>query len=172
MTFEELNEMAVEIHALALEKGWYDREISRGEAYALIHSEISEAVEEARKGNDPIYWGESGKPEGEAIELADVVIRILDYMGSRGYAFSEEVFTTTITSDILGNYANLHHIVSETYWSDRYRTELNDVGRLYQAIVMCERICKSILHTKLWKAVSIKHEYNKTRPHRHGGKKY
>jgi NTP pyrophosphatase (non-canonical NTP hydrolase) len=58
-----------EIHALAIEKGWYDHTREPLELICLIHSELSEAVEEYRK---------DGIDGGFALELADVVIRVLD----------------------------------------------------------------------------------------------
>lgn len=44
---------------------------------ALIHSEVSEILEEFRAGHGPTerYYREDGKPEGVPAELADVVIR-------------------------------------------------------------------------------------------------
>jgi len=44
---------------------------------ALIHSEVSEALEAVREHEYEAYIAE-GKPEGCATELADAVIRILD----------------------------------------------------------------------------------------------
>lgn len=97
MTIKELQK---EVHALATDKGWYDG-IKKGdpktvpEKLALIHSEVSEAMEEYRTGYSltTVYHksSEGGpgfvpgfssrddvKPEGFGVELADAVIRILD----------------------------------------------------------------------------------------------
>lgn len=124
-----LNQWRDEIHKNAVEHGWWDEPRTFGEIIALFHSELSEALEEYRKGQKPheiyanyvgeknVYKLEYGdviqtagyKPEGIPIELADCIIRILDYCGKEGIDIEE--------------------------------------------------------------AVRIKHEYNKTRPYRHGGKK-
>lgn len=49
------------------------------EKIALIHSELSEALECLRKFKNPrTAWHEGPKPEGFRYELADVVIRIAD----------------------------------------------------------------------------------------------
>ena len=118
-----LNELSKEIHALAIEKGWWEENRTFGDIIALIHSEISECLEEYRNNRPLMYWWKDGveystdfhseqydgsKPQGIAVELADCIIRILDYCA----------------------YANI---------------DIED-------------------------AIKTKHEYNRTRPYRHGGK--
>lgn len=108
------------VHELARLKGWWptrsaidprtDDVLAK---LALVHSEVSEAVEEARvlppsALGDIRYRESDGKPEGCGIELADAVIRIMDLCGALGIDLEE--------------------------------------------------------------AIRIKHEFNATRPQRHGGK--
>jgi len=85
-----LNELRDRVHTLAVEKGWYDgREnldaTTIGSMLALVHSELSEALEELRDGQRPgdvHYKHGSQKPEGFGVELADAIIRILDLCGA------------------------------------------------------------------------------------------
>lgn len=72
-----------EVHETAVKHGWWDKEPSFPETVALVHSELSEALEEYRDGHgtQEIRYDEKGKPEGIPIELADAIIRILDYCG-------------------------------------------------------------------------------------------
>jgi len=105
-----------EIHQNAVDHGWWEDKpaisITLTEVLskiALCHAELSEAVEEVRKGKG--FYGyrvEEGKPEGLVVELADAVIRIAD---------------------------------------------------------LCEA-----LELDLENAIRQKHEYNKTRPYKHGKK--
>lgn len=107
-----LNGLVENSWTVADQHGWHDEERSFGDLIALLHSELSEALEEYRSGHDmtEIYYRESdGKPEGVPAELADVAIRLGDLCG--------------------------------------------------------------ILGIDLEAAVRIKHEFNKTRPYRHGGKR-
>lgn len=52
-----------------------------GEMIALVHSELSEALEEHRSGHAPVDMVD-GKPEGAAVELVDCIIRCLDILHS------------------------------------------------------------------------------------------
>ena len=109
-TISALQERA---YRLSADKGFHDNEPTEGRALlslnaeriALMHSELSEALEELRGGreaNETYYVQGRGtgghpyilpgipnpkflpKPEGVPSEMADVVIRVLDFCGANG----------------------------------------------------------------------------------------
>ena len=106
-----INELAKEVHENAVAHGWWEKPPTLPEALCLIHAGLSEALEEYREGNPLIYGtcalaaedckfsgvcdrvGRPGegegidgpcKPEGIAVELADVILRTLDLMAALG----------------------------------------------------------------------------------------
>lgn len=72
------DEMSSDAHTTAMSKGWWEGNRSVGEIIALMHSELSEALEVARdhklKESDPSLWVDQ-----LAEELADCIIRIADF---------------------------------------------------------------------------------------------
>lgn len=77
-----ISNLIAQAHEMAVDKGFWNFETNVPEKIALIHSEISEALEEYRDPHsiDLLYYKED-KPEGFGIELADAVIRIADLCG-------------------------------------------------------------------------------------------
>lgn len=91
-----LGAMTQEVMEWCHSKGWYDNPVSFLEAMALLHTEVSEAVEAWRKwgtddATDPtIEPNLIHKPEGIGSEFADVLIRLLDDCGRFGIDLEAE----------------------------------------------------------------------------------
>lgn len=78
-----LNSLAAECHQTAREKGFWDEPRNEGELIALMHSELSEALEALRNEDD----------RNLAEELADTIIRILDYVAFKGIDIEQAIET-------------------------------------------------------------------------------
>lgn len=76
----QLNEFCKEVADNNIKHGFRDADLKPSDFVALIHSEVSEILEEFRKGKaaTETYYREDGKPEGVPAELADVIIRCMD----------------------------------------------------------------------------------------------
>lgn len=187
------NELEKEAHKISKEHGWWDKEPTFGSLIALMHSELSEALEEFRAGNrvrpgqpTPMkYYSGRGyvatdvtecckKPEGIAVELADCIIRILDWAGRKEVdvdyyikTMKENRYHESVIDDDFGDFISVcHSVLSNAYVQE------DEIRRN-----MC--LCLEIVYIMDWAKhegvdmdaiIREKMEYNKTRPYRHGGK--
>lgn len=193
-----LNKFAREVHANAVAHGWWETECDPAEIIALIHSEWSEALEEYRAGRPMVWYAVNAdcqmcgdrpviyneicetnncdaghKPEGIAVELIDGCIRILDFAAHEKVSLefgAIEPLQPTLPKLI----AALHYYTS---------VALNDVGK--DGKIIKHHFIHEWLGAAVYEAFRYirvqgidpekimleKHEYNKTRPYRHGGKK-
>ena len=183
MTIEELCRRSYDI---AVSKGWHEQERSLGEAVALFHSEVSEALECFR---DPSHqpgdtWHSEGcKPEGMVFELADLLIRIGDTSEDMEIPVDVKLVNHTVSDLGMGfdgrseslseQLADIHMSLSLAYQATAlwHVEEGADMANyLAEAMERTGYLCRSN-GWDLEKSVEEKMSYNASRPHRHGGKR-
>jgi hypothetical protein len=84
-----INILGVIAHTIAKEKGWWHEKRREEGLIALMHSELSEALEALRNGNKPSKI--LPKYSEAELEYADTIIRILDNGQARGYRIGDAV---------------------------------------------------------------------------------
>lgn len=86
---KSINEWSKEVFENAKAHGWWEKERNDGEMIALMHSELSEALEAIREGNPPCPKDASMSTLEE--EMADVVIRVMDFCYARGINLEQAI---------------------------------------------------------------------------------
>lgn len=183
----DLNELATEIHNNAVAHGFWDGDRNFGEQIALMHSELSEALEEHRAGRPlewrPLEWfSTSGvdvgpvpegeltrlhpaiKPEGVAVELADCAIRALDSLAALDADLGGHMAPEALTDNFAESITRLHVMLSDAYQAELFvRT-----WALHQVAVTCQALAEQQGCTDWWGVVRRKMDYNVGRPMKHG----
>jgi hypothetical protein len=173
------------IHDMAKEKGWWPGGLeSRNlrEMLLLIKSELVEAFEEYRKPDikiTDVYHGDSGKPEGFPIEIADAVIRIFDLVGA-SFVLSSNTMDFRVASAEALRKADLEENHVPKNIGEAIDTAVVMVGNcltfnsivdgLLPVVGYLFRLC-SFHEIDLGVAIETKFVYNATRAFRHGNKR-
>lgn len=86
---DQWESVAAAVQEIAVSKGWWKGDRNNGEIIALMHSELSEALEGLRHGNP----ASEHIPAFSAVEeeFADVVIRIMDVALARGWKVADAI---------------------------------------------------------------------------------
>lgn len=99
---KSLAQMQAEVVAVNVALGWHDKNVSFPEAMAMLHSEVSEALEAWRvhgtvdatavltHTDQATGQYALAKPEGVGSEFADVLIRLLDDCAMFGVDLADE----------------------------------------------------------------------------------
>ena len=154
----DLEAFAKEVNKLAHEKGWYDPAPSNCERAACIHCEWSEALQ-AYRNNEPA--------ETIATELIDGVLRLLEMAAESGdklrYMYSRIFIGQTLYDPKKWKRKSLPAIVVSAH----SMVSRGDFCRCASDVI-CWVQAQGLDPFKLMRE---KHEYNKTRPYRHGNKR-
>jgi hypothetical protein len=193
-TFNFLQKLQQSVYEGNKQRGFWEAGVdeNKGERVMLIITELAEVVEAHRKGNTisvyyptwvnvldvlddhievtPNFWKVvfvSQVKDTLQDEIADVVIRILDYTGG----FNIEIRESTYCKESTGNFAHdvlqLTHYCMAAYHSDIKEFTGKDWNYVLAAIIrFCEWYNINLIQHITWKL-----HYNSTRPYKHG-KKY
>lgn len=172
----DLNKLAEEIHAAAVEKGFWDVEEALDKHIAKMHSELGEAVQADRAGVMYEIERDGGKPEGVAAELADFVIMALDY-AENGHALQNVLGLMDPVREALEEFdnfrgaplcvvVNMMHDALCSACSEK--SSIEDACIAISAMINAPEVWLKDRGYDIWEIIRQKMEYNKTRPALHG----
>lgn len=191
-----LNDLAQKIHENAKEKGFWESPRDTSEVFMLIVSELGEVLEADRSGkradiekyNDAIMSATGDEFKHPVIladafiyaikdtfedEIADVVIRTLDYCGFAGISITHSQIEDNLDLHYGGISDRMLSITGNLFYAGRAAMAGDDEGvqgELWAAIDKCFSLAVS-QGFDLMRHIELKMQYNATRERLHG-KKY
>lgn len=186
----DLNKLAKEAYENAKAHGWHDEEHSREHYFMLVITELSEAIEADRKGenadvdkfnewmNRPMYLAQYTEVDRlkDAFEcfikgtvdeeLADACIRLLDFAG----AIDEDL--KEVDEEYIDYIADYFSKMKE-FTQQIYHIIYDDLTsyRLWKPLMSIFALCK-VRNIDIEWFITQKMKYNKLRPYKHGNKQY
>lgn len=165
-------QMAYELHASAKDKGFWSVENATECALANMHCELSEAIQADRMSMPMVEIERDGaKPEGVAVELADFVMRVMDFAANMGVRIRAPRAHGTMSRIplprlVLRMHQSVTEIVVCTIVPGKYSpTRIADVCN---AMISAVNAWLEVNGVSLESVIMLKHEYNQTRPALHG----
>ena len=190
-----LSELQREAHAIAKDHGWWDTERTFGDLIALVHSELSEALEAYRTWDHnsagmpaacdlepcphpPVTLDEESNPVGVASELADVVIRVADMAEHYHWALDAapipepEEWMEFSPAKSFGDWIGLCHIHASDALIAAWMPPERFISPLVSLNLVVRTVQRMAAHygIDLDAAIEAKMAYNRSRSYRHGGK--
>lgn len=166
----DLNKLAAEIHAAAVEKGFWDVEDAEEKHLAKMISELGEVVQADRAGIMYEVEHDGAKPEGVVAELADFVMMLMDLQMHFDNEFPEDDIESwneaEDTEALVGETAyNLATLLAMNLFDSWH---LSDDDPTLVMVYLSYKWCK--LHGyDIWQVIRQKMEYNKkSRGYLHG----
>ena len=176
---EQLKELAKQIYENACKHGWHEESKPDGLWMALVMSEVAEAIEADRKSahadvpyflDHPLQFDGAFKACYESYikgsveeELADVVIRLLDFINMRWgdyYSWWYSPSNFRIPDDFA---VAAWHLVKDILNTG----SMNVRDSIQYVLEWSDKLNINIMQFIEWKM-----RYNSMRPYKHGGKKY
>lgn len=177
---EDINNWSKDAYTIAVEHGWHEREYSHHHWYAMIVSEMFEAMEAERKGlraemglfhineiigNTELF--EKRIKDTFEDELADVCIRCFDFMGLNDIKLNDvDSWPQFKTTDVLTEY--IYHMMDIVTMKDN---DLHPRDKCFFILAIIVNICDQ-KNIDINQFIKMKMAYNKNRQYKHGGKKY
>lgn len=162
------------IHKQSVSCGWWDEERPFSTFVCLFHSELSEAMEGDRKGLMDDHLTQYPMFQ---VELADFVIRCLDYLGSTGNGIKFSNDGNVKLESNCEYLALMHKSISDAFITPFHSSGCRNVF-IVEAVDMAIH-CAKMEGFDLHKIILEKVEYNKHREdhkrenrEKEGGKKY
>lgn len=186
----DLNELRDKVYQCAVSHGWHEENLSNEHFLCLVISELMEAVEADRIGKHSDVakfkeWQGNSIPLTEETrlrrfkedfeayikdtvedELADAVIRLLDYCGKYNFVIDDSCSDSEAIEDFLRLFKkmtfteSIFHIVESI---SRFEIQV--------AFLKIFGFCKQKDINIFW-YIEQKIKYNELRPYKHGNKKY